>query len=107
VVNRRWRKRTLASATIHRIHADGVNVFYREAGPVDAPVVLLLPRSARRVRRLVGFASQIAGVYQAIPRIVSRVAAGIYGPQINRAPRVSLAHRYRGRLRFFRHTPTR
>src|SRR5882724_3557536 len=27
---------------IHRIEADGVTVFYREAGPPDAPVVLLL-----------------------------------------------------------------
>src|SRR5262249_31412428 len=28
--------------TIHRIEADGVNVFYRESGPDDAPVFLLL-----------------------------------------------------------------
>jgi hypothetical protein len=26
----------------HRIEADGVHVFYREAGPADAPVILLL-----------------------------------------------------------------
>jgi len=28
--------------SIHRIQADGVTVFYREAGPSNAPVVLLL-----------------------------------------------------------------
>jgi pimeloyl-ACP methyl ester carboxylesterase len=28
--------------THHFIQADGVNVFYREAHPADAPVVLLL-----------------------------------------------------------------
>lgn len=28
--------------SIHRIKADGVSVFYREAGSPDAPVVLLL-----------------------------------------------------------------
>ncbi len=27
---------------IRRVEADGVNVFYREAGPADAPVILLL-----------------------------------------------------------------
>jgi pimeloyl-ACP methyl ester carboxylesterase len=41
---------------IHRIQADGVNVFYREAGPVDAPVVLLLhgfPTSSFQYRELI------------------------------------------------------
>jgi pimeloyl-ACP methyl ester carboxylesterase len=28
--------------SIHRLEADGVSVFYREAGAPDAPVVLLL-----------------------------------------------------------------
>jgi len=28
--------------SFHTIEADGVRVFYREAGPVDAPVLLLL-----------------------------------------------------------------
>lgn len=32
----------------HRIQADGVNVFYREAGPADAPVILLLHGFPRR-----------------------------------------------------------
>jgi pimeloyl-ACP methyl ester carboxylesterase len=41
---------------IHRIEADGVNVFYREAGPLGAPVVLLLhgfPTSSFQYRELI------------------------------------------------------
>ncbi|HEX4319781.1 MAG TPA: alpha/beta hydrolase [Acidobacteriaceae bacterium] len=41
---------------IRRIEADGVNVFYREAGPEDAPVVLLLhgfPASSFQYRELI------------------------------------------------------
>src|SRR5471032_3031333 len=40
----------------HRIEADGVHVFYREAGPTDAPVVLLLhgfPTSSFQYRELI------------------------------------------------------
>jgi pimeloyl-ACP methyl ester carboxylesterase len=40
----------------HRIEADGVQVFYREAGPVDAPVLLLLhgfPTSSFQYRELI------------------------------------------------------
>ena len=40
----------------HRIEADGVNVFYRESGPADAPVVLLLhgfPTSSFQYRELI------------------------------------------------------
>src|SRR5580704_18393122 len=40
----------------HRIEADGVHVFYREAGPVDAPVILLLhgfPASSFQYRELI------------------------------------------------------
>ena len=40
----------------HRIEADGVQVFYREAGPADAPVVLLLhgfPTSSFQYRELI------------------------------------------------------
>jgi len=40
----------------HRIEADGVNVFYREAGPADAPVILLLhgfPTSSFQYRELI------------------------------------------------------
>jgi pimeloyl-ACP methyl ester carboxylesterase len=42
--------------TIHRIQADGVTVLYREAGPADAPVVLLLhgfPTSSFQYRELI------------------------------------------------------
>ena len=42
--------------SIHRIQADGVNIFYREAGPTDAPVVLLLhgfPTSSFQYRNLI------------------------------------------------------
>jgi pimeloyl-ACP methyl ester carboxylesterase len=42
--------------SIHRIEADGVNVFYREAGPADAPVILLLhgfPTSSFQYRELI------------------------------------------------------
>ena len=42
--------------SIHRIQADGVNIFYREAGSPDAPVVLLLhgfPTSSFQYRELI------------------------------------------------------
>jgi pimeloyl-ACP methyl ester carboxylesterase len=42
--------------TINRIQADGISVFYREAGPRDAPVVLLLhgfPTSSFQYRELI------------------------------------------------------
>ena len=42
--------------TIHRIQADGITVFYREAGPANAPVVLLLhgfPTSSFQYRELI------------------------------------------------------
>jgi pimeloyl-ACP methyl ester carboxylesterase len=42
--------------SIHRIEADGVTVFYREAGPPDTPVVLLLhgfPTSSFQYRELI------------------------------------------------------
>jgi pimeloyl-ACP methyl ester carboxylesterase len=42
--------------SIHRVEADGVSVFYREAGAVEAPVVLLLhgfPASSFQYRELI------------------------------------------------------
>lgn len=33
---------SIPRTTLHRIIVDGVEVFYRAAGPVDAPVILLL-----------------------------------------------------------------
>ena len=41
--------------SIHRVEADGIQVFYRESGPADAPVVLLLhgfPASSFQFREL-------------------------------------------------------
>src|SRR5580692_8307136 len=40
----------------HLVEADGVHVFYREAGPADAPVILLLhgfPTSSFQYRELI------------------------------------------------------
>lgn len=47
---------TVPRVGFHRIAADGVSVFYREAGPADAPVVLLLhgfPASSFQYRELI------------------------------------------------------
>jgi pimeloyl-ACP methyl ester carboxylesterase len=49
-------KTRIPLTTIHRIQADGVTVFYREAGAADAPVVLLLhgfPTSSFQYRELI------------------------------------------------------
>jgi pimeloyl-ACP methyl ester carboxylesterase len=49
-------KTRIPLTTIHRIQADGVTVFYREAGPADAPIVLLLhgfPTSSFQYRELI------------------------------------------------------
>lgn len=46
----------VAVTLIRRVQTDGVNVFYREAGPADAPVVLLLhgfPTSSFQYRELI------------------------------------------------------
>src|SRR6202046_3154018 len=43
-------------ASFHTIEADGVRVFYREAGPANAPVILLLhgyPTSSHQYRELI------------------------------------------------------
>src|ERR1700730_17807384 len=52
--------------SIHRIQADGVTVFYREAGPANAPVVLLLhgfPTSSFQYRELI---ARLADRYRVI-----------------------------------------
>ena len=52
--------------SIHRVEADGVEVFYREAGSPDAPVVLLLhgfPASSFQYRELI---PRLADQYRAI-----------------------------------------
>ena len=41
---------TTATTTYHRTEVDGVGIFYREAGPKDAPTIVLLhgfPSSSR------------------------------------------------------------
>jgi pimeloyl-ACP methyl ester carboxylesterase len=52
--------------SIHRIQADGITVLYREAGPADAPVVLLLhgfPTSSFQYRELI---PRLADTYRVI-----------------------------------------
>ncbi|MBN9658174.1 MAG: alpha/beta hydrolase [Acidobacteria bacterium] len=52
--------------SVHRVEADGVSVFYRAAGPMDAPVVLLLhgfPSSSFQFRMLMPL---LAGQYRVI-----------------------------------------
>ena len=44
---------TIPLTSHHRIEADGVTVFYREAGPRDAPVILL-PMDFPRPRFSIG-----------------------------------------------------
>jgi pimeloyl-ACP methyl ester carboxylesterase len=49
-------KALVPHTSIHRVEADGVTVFYREAGAADAPVVLLLhgfPTSSFQYRELI------------------------------------------------------
>src|SRR6202163_3538060 len=49
-------KALVPHTSVHRIEADGVTVFYREAGLSDAPVVLLLhgfPTSSFQYRELI------------------------------------------------------
>src|SRR6516164_2463794 len=56
----------IARTTVHRARADGVTVFYREAGPADAPVLLLLhgfPTSSFQFRELM---PRLAGTYRVI-----------------------------------------
>jgi pimeloyl-ACP methyl ester carboxylesterase len=64
-----WKTATttpIARTTIHHVEADGVRVFYREAGPADAPVLLLLhgfPTSSFQFRELM---PRLAGPYRVI-----------------------------------------
>ncbi len=47
---------THATTTYHRIEVDGVGIFYREAGPLDAPTLILLhgfPASSRQFEALI------------------------------------------------------
>ena len=51
-------------ATIHSVDVDGVKLFYREAGPADAPVLLLLH----------GFPTSSLMFRELMPRLASRIA---------------------------------
>lgn len=56
----------IPAVSLHRIAVDGVDVFYREAGPSDAPVILLLhgfPSSSHMFRDLM---PRLAGKYHVI-----------------------------------------
>ena len=47
---------TNATTTYHRVQVDGVEIFYREAGPVDTPTIVLLhgyPSSSRQFDTLI------------------------------------------------------
>ena len=57
---------SIPNTSIHRVEADGVTVFYRQAGPAHAPVVLLLhgfPTSSFQYRELI---PRLADSYQVI-----------------------------------------
>lgn len=52
---------TMADTTTRYVAADGLNIFYREAGPKDVPIVLLLhgfPSSSHQFRHLIPLLSQ-------------------------------------------------
>ena len=47
---------TTTTATFHKVQVDGVGIFYREAGPADAPTIVLLhgfPSSSREFNSLI------------------------------------------------------
>ncbi len=57
---------SIPKVSLKRVHADGVDVFYREAGPTDAPVILLMhgfPASSHMFRELM---PRLAGRYRVI-----------------------------------------
>ena len=54
------------AAHIHNVTADGLDVFYREAGPIGAPVILLLhgfPSSSHQFRNLIPLLATIYHVF--------------------------------------------
>jgi pimeloyl-ACP methyl ester carboxylesterase len=53
---------TTATTTYHRTEVDGVGIFYREAGPKDAPTIVLLH----------GFPSSSRGYNTLIPLLATR-----------------------------------
>ncbi|HEY1471955.1 MAG TPA: alpha/beta hydrolase [Candidatus Acidoferrum sp.] len=60
------RGKSIPRTSFHTVEADGVRVFYREAGPANAPVLLLLhgyPTSSHMFRELI---PRMAGSYRVI-----------------------------------------
>jgi pimeloyl-ACP methyl ester carboxylesterase len=74
---------TVPFTSIHRIQADGVTIFYREAGPADAPVVLLLhgfPTSSFQYRHLI---PQLADRYRVIAPDLPGFGFTVVPPTLN------------------------
>ena len=64
---------TSATTTYHRVQVDGLGIFYREAGPKDAPTIVLLhgfPSSSREFDTLI---SLLATHYHLIAAGFSRL----------------------------------
>src|SRR5215469_3718177 len=57
---------SIVRASFHTVDVDGVQVFYREAGPVDAPVVLLLHGFAASSHMFRELIPRLAGSYRVI-----------------------------------------
>src|SRR5208337_2917970 len=53
---------TSATTTYHRVTVDGVGVFYREAGPKDAPTIVLIIQNANAYKE--GLGAKWAGIAQ-------------------------------------------
>ena len=73
---------TRETMTYHRVNVDGINIFYREAGPKDAPTILMLhgfPSSSRMFDPLIPL---LADRYS--PRIIpaSATATRLYRQNI-------------------------
>ena len=58
-----------ATTTYHRVMVDGVGIFYREAGPKDAPTIVLLH----------GFPSSSREFDTLIPLLARRIVTGEIG----------------------------
>lgn len=57
---------TTATTTYHRAQVDGVGVFYREAGPKDAPTIVLLHGYPSSSRMFEGLIPLLAGRYHVL-----------------------------------------
>src|SRR5215468_2548111 len=57
---------SIARASFHTVDVDGVQVFYREAGSADAPVVLLLHGFAASSHMFRELIPRLAGGYRVI-----------------------------------------